>query len=310
MDNIDDTKGTENKKHAHEVIQDLKDKRELLLQSTVTVHPNLHHMQKHLDSTTAMMKLKGQGERLLDLTRPLNNLFETFSQFNLAKGPWFDFARFHEELITGFERYGKVTSEHLKKLSHYGWFLSLDFELRTPRELCELIESGNIEMVDEYFEDKIESQLQLLFEELSKHYPKRKEIFNQILKSYEIGMYYVTIPTIFSQIDGICMDLTERKFFIKNKSKGDKYRYLPEVVHAFEEINGSIIKAFVEPLFHNTPFNVNEDNIGEYPVNLNRHSILHGQDTNYGSKINCLKSLSLLFYISDVLLDVYNSKEG
>lgn len=51
-----------------------------------------------------------------------------------------------------------------------------------------------------------------------------------------------------------------------------------------------------------------DDEMKNYLLKLNRHQILHGVDVKYGNKINFFKSLSLLVYISDLLVETYRNE--
>jgi hypothetical protein len=51
---------------------------------------------------------------------------------------------------------------------------------------------------------------QKYFQTISKRHSTRKKIFEQIEKIW-VEFYYLAIPIIFSQIDGICYDLTSKK---------------------------------------------------------------------------------------------------
>jgi len=58
---------------------------------------------------------------------------------------------------------------------------------------------------------------------------------------------------------------------------------------------------FMRPLMTNKPVFSHEKDLDSFPCKLNRHAILHGQDPDYGTEINSLKSISLLVYISDLV---------
>jgi hypothetical protein len=56
--------------------------------------------------------------------------------------------------------------------------------------------------------------------------------------------------------------------------------------------------AILSPLAETLPINASEN---ERPRNfngLNRHMVLHGESLDYGSKVNSLKAISLVNYVS------------
>jgi hypothetical protein len=189
------------------------------------------------------------------------------------------------------------TPQSLLLLAQYGWYLDFDSEIWLPNKLSKLLEENKIDEVDEYLIDYYSSNLDRFFNEISDQYPLRKNIFNEILSSHKQKMYYVSIPCLLAQVDGICHDSTTKKFFLKVK----KNNWLPEIAEEFSNISNSVVEMFLSPILNHTPINDCESALGKYPVHLNRHEILHGVDLTYGIEKNSLKCLSLLKYFSDIL---------
>lgn len=71
-----------------------------------------------------------------------------------------------------------------------------------------------------------------------------------------------------------------------------------------ENISGSFLDLFLSPIKNQTPIMVREVDIRKYPCTLNRHEVLHGVNVNYGTEVNSLKCMSLLIYISDLLVEL------
>ena len=187
------------------------------------------------------------------------------------------------------------TPDNLLNLSKYGWFLDFDCEMKYSFELNELIDQEKYESAEKSLINYYSSKLGEIFSILSKRHPTRKNIFKQLEKSFGEELYFLTIPTILSQIDGICNDLTSKKFFMKNED------FLPEVYPKLEEINKVITDLFLSPIKNSSPINVWEKEIEKFPLKLNRNEIMHGVDTKYGNRTNSLKCLSLLKLMSDLI---------
>ncbi|SNR60261.1 hypothetical protein SAMN06265371_106184 [Lutibacter agarilyticus] len=198
----------------------------------------------------------------------------------------------------GLIRVYTETPDNLLNISKFGWFLDLDCEMKYSFELNDLIENDKYDEAEKSLVNYYSNNLTEIFEVLSKRHPIRKEILSQIEKSYNEELFYLTIPVVLSQIDGICNDITTKKFFIKNKE------YLPEVYPIIEKMHSSMTDIFLAPIKNSSPLNVWEKKIGDFPLKLNRHEILHGVDINYGNKINSLKCISLLKYISDLIIRI------
>lgn len=192
------------------------------------------------------------------------------------------------------------TPQSLLLLAQYGWYLDFNSEIWLPNKLSKLIEENDIEEVDEYLVDYYSSNLDRFFNELSDQYPQRKIIFDEILSSHKQKMFYVSIPCLLAQVDGICHDSTTKKFFLKVK----KNNWLPEIAEEFSNISNSVVEMFLSPILNHTPINACESDLDKYPIHLNRHEILHGVDLTYGVEKNSLKCLSLLKYFSDLLSSI------
>jgi len=190
------------------------------------------------------------------------------------------------------------TPDNLLIISRYGWFLDFNCEMKYSFELKELIVKDRYDLAEKSLVEYYTENLKSIFQTISKRHSNRKKIFNQIEKSYEQEFYYLAIPIIFAQIDGICYDLTSKKFFKKNK------KFLPEVYPKMKELHNGMTDLFLTPIKNSTPFNVWEKEIDKFPFKLNRHEILHGVDTEYGNKTNFLKSISMLKYISDLIIRI------
>jgi hypothetical protein len=190
------------------------------------------------------------------------------------------------------------TPDNLLNISKYGWFLDFNCEMKYSFELNELIEKDRYDLAEKSLIEYYTENLKGIFQIISKRHPTRKKIFEQIEKSSEQELYYLAIPIIFSQIDGICYDLTSKKFFVKNEN------FLPEVYPKLEELHNGLTDFFLIPIKNSTPFNVWEKEINKFPLKLNRHEILHGVDTDYGNKTNFLRCISMLKYISDLTIRI------
>lgn len=175
-----------------------------------------------------------------------------------------------------------------------------------PNQLGIYLKEGSEDKVDEILEDYYCENFDSILKRLISRYPDRTEIFFQIFEGHKDQKYFLTIPCLLTQVDGICFDTTTKKFFITEK-KEKRFKDLPEVAIEFSMISGSISKAFSTPILNKTAINSHKLKIDEFPVKLNRHSILHGVDKNFGTKKNGIKCISLLIYISD-RLDLLNRR--
>lgn len=184
----------------------------------------------------------------------------------------------------------------VKYLSNHGWFLDLFVEVDFPRKMVLLYESGEHYEADQLILNHYSSKIESIEQTLIKRHPNRSDIIKQIFYAHKNEKFFISIPSIYSQIDGICLDFTKKQFFKKNRET-----WKPEFLDEIENINKSIYDFILAPLEINTPINSHESNLKDFPIRLNRHEIMHGIDIDYGTKLNSFKSISLLYYVSDFL---------
>ncbi len=138
-------------------------------------------------------------------------------------------------------------------------------------------------------------------EELSTNYPSRKAIFKEAFNNYRQNNFYSSISLLITQIDGICYDNTKKLFFKNNPKYRNKGVFQPEFLSELEKSKIGILELVLSPLHESTLINEHTSNLRNYPIRLNRHEILHGIDTDFGTKINNLKIISMTKYICDIL---------
>lgn len=217
--------------------------------------------------------------------------------------PFEQFQSIFEDIQERIKIAVEKTPESLVELSRYGWYIDLGFDFAEPIELYERITKGDIDYVDNYFIKYYNDKLKQIEYELCENYPSRAHIFSESFNCYKKGKYYATISLLLTQADGICYGKTKKLFFINNKQLAKQKKYVPEVEEKIQRMSGGVIDLLLEPMKNSTVINDLTENISSYPVKLNRHAILHGMDTEYGTKVNCLKVISFVNYLNEMLED-------
>ncbi|MEX2484716.1 MAG: hypothetical protein WED10_09155 [Brumimicrobium sp.] len=255
----------------------------------------LQHFRNSKDILSDIFEPSKYAEQIFGKYRD-SNIFEEINETRIRTAKY-------------LKRLNKETPNILKDLAGYGWYLDFGTDVGLPLELGAKLKDEKIEEVDSYLVNYYSNALDKIFNTLQEKHSKRKSIFKQILQSHKSGNYFLSIPAMFSQIDGICMDMTKKKFFMKNKNKKDEYQHKSELIHALGNDFSEILKAFLYPIYCDTPAIAHVSILHEFPVQLNRHAIMHGEDTEYGSEVNSLKCISLLKYISDMLVNVFEERD-
>lgn len=145
----------------------------------------------------------------------------------------------------------------------------------------------------EHFEARLDAIEELLMEK----FPRRTHLIRAAFGAHRRQEYELSIPVLLAQTDGICKEITDKYFFIKEKT-----RTKPQVAIYVEQFFADTFKAaLLSPLSKTLPIGASQ---GERPPDrdlLNRHAVLHGELLNYGTQTNSLKAVSLINYVGDVL---------
>jgi hypothetical protein len=187
-------------------------------------------------------------------------------------------------LAKAFDISNPSMTENTKILLNYGWYISSDIEVKKISETIELIKKDEIETAEksliEFYKENINSIEAKL---ISKH-SERENIFKEAFLAHKNKMFYSSTILFLSQGDGII----DGKIF-HNRQNLDKHldkNRNPELLGLLKDDN---------------PLNVPSIKVKKlkYFSKLNRHAVMHGEDTNYGTEINSLKALSLCCIVSD-----------
>lgn len=237
---------------------------------------------------------------ILELQKTFEHIRKIYASIPKFENPLLEQLEAFQKLGERLKSYAENTPRYLLLIAQNGWFIELDCELNFPSEVVTEIQNKNIDGANDLMINYYSENLDRIFEELKQRHSDRTEILNQILFSYRNENYLVMIPSVLTQVDGICFDFTKKKFFIKEKDN----KYLPEISSELEKSAGNFLSIYLSPLQNKTPIMVQEKDIYKFPCRLNRNEILHGVSIDYGSKINSLKVISLLKYISDLLIEL------
>ncbi|MCP9831024.1 hypothetical protein KBZ14_06220 [Synechococcus sp. HJ21-Hayes] len=199
------------------------------------------------------------------------------------------------ELQRSFKELPPKIQEALLLLAQHGWYLDFNMPLPSLLEIKKAISSGEIEEVEEALVEYFESQLDEVEKSFDARFPHRSHIISSAIKAHRNGEYFLSIPVLLAQTDGICKEVVDQYLFMK---KGRK----PRTAIYVEQVAADTYKAaLLSPLAASTPISASVDEREEGFNLLNRHMVLHGESLDYGSKVNGLKALSLINYVSQAL---------
>ncbi|PED72997.1 hypothetical protein [Bacillus pseudomycoides] len=138
---------------------------------------------------------------------------------------------------------------------------------------------------------------------------KRLPIISTVIEGHFNGYYMLTVPVILAQIEGVLVEGI-LKLEAVAPDEQIKYKHQKSFLGQFLLGNKSSFSfdEQIEEFYLNTVL-VNFDRGKEIESDLSRHAILHGEDVNYGTKINSLKGILIFDYLFDKLNEAYKDIE-
>lgn len=280
----------------------------------------MEDIRKHLvEMTKTFKEIQKISEPIIqiqkDLQKALEPIKEIQKSLNAINKIYASIPKFENPILKHIELFNKI-GEFLKNyrenipkqlllIAQYGWFIEFDAEFSFTSTVAVKFQNNDRQFADDLMIEHYSSNLDRIFSELKDRHLQRKSIFDQISSAYKNNNHYLLIPSVLTQIDGICFDFTKRKLFLKEKNN----KYLPQITSELEKSSDNFLRLYLSPLQNQTPIIAREEDLIKFPCQLNRHEIMHGLKTDYGVKINSLKVISLLKYISDLLLEIEREKK-
>lgn len=255
-----------------------------------------------------------QQEDLSKAVKPLTDLQQNIlQQFSKVKFPVIDFPdmsgfalqienyqkRINELISPSIERLNELfqelpprTREALILLGNEGWYFDLNMTMSELWELKEAISEGNVEEAEVYLVEYFDGQVDHIEKDIIKKCPEREDILITAFSAHRKGDYYLSVPVIIAQTDGICKSAIKKNLFMKR-----------DHVSTFVEqmATDKLMAALLSPLAEKLPISASEHERDENFNQLNRHMVLHGESLDYGTRINSLKSISLINYITQMV---------
>lgn len=180
-----------------------------------------------------------------------------------------------------------------------GWFFGWHVSLREVLTLIKAIEDLEPEALDTYMADYFRESLNAFACALIDKYPDREAPISAAVHAHqEFGAdgYLLSIPVFIAQADGICAQI-----FGVEQPLSKKGAYICAANAAQQLIQGDVRSAdLLHPLFelHNSDFLKGSKQRGPGVFDaLNRHQVMHGESSDYGSEVNSLKAFSFLVFV-------------
>ncbi|MBP6964873.1 MAG: hypothetical protein KBC96_10755 [Armatimonadetes bacterium] len=122
---------------------------------------------------------------------------------------------------------------------------------------------------------------------------RRIPALRQAVEAHIAGSYWVSIPTMLPHIEGMIL---ERHGHQKGRVPFRELKRYAESMLSSTSIERALLQYLIEEVLHEW------EHGDEVILSLNRHSVLHGADLEYGTAANSLKTILVIDFLQDNLM--------
>jgi hypothetical protein len=183
-----------------------------------------------------------------------------------------------------------------------GWPPDLSIDIRTMRRIMDMYDAHGAEairdsveeyMLRRYDRQRLESLLTDWDEQ--KWLTKRMPILREVVEAHVSGKYWLSVPALFPQIEGIIAERYGHTGYINPRKLK---RYVSECLQSDSGSSiSSSLDARAQAFLEQVVLATFQEWLDPPPSTLSRHSILHGHDTGYGTAANSLRAILLFHYL-------------
>ncbi len=201
----------------------------------------------------------------------------------------------HETLSQIAEAMTPMTHDLFSTLAASGWYPDMDMPFAYLDHLVNEFkrDPGRAKLLAmNYYRKQVDS----IGAALAGAWPHRSCALEDAFSAHRSQLYYASIPVFLAQAEGI---VWERLGVLLYSSKGSRQRILDNVLPGGDP--DGLTAAILHPILTATPLNRSQKERSRGSYDLNRHEVLHGHDTTYGTEESSLRTLSHLTFISQVM---------
>lgn len=183
----------------------------------------------------------------------------------------------------------------LRELAGVGWYIDEAYPARRTRTLARWIQEGEESRADEALCSHYEMRIDALAERIRRRFPHRAAAVRAGLLAHHRGEFYLSTPVLLAQVDGITVELAHKQLYMRNGT------VLKQKLEGGVDEEDRFLLAYLTPLLASFGLTAGPDDRAKLAPKLNRHEILHGERSDYGTREVSARALSLLAYVSWIL---------
>lgn len=166
-------------------------------------------IQKAIEPTLELQKKL--SEPFKDFQKAFENINKIYASIPKFENPFLEHLETFKKIGESLKEYTKKTPEYFLLIAQHGWFIDLESELNFPSLIAYQIQEKRVDIAEELLVDYYKTNVERIFESLINRHYNRKEIFESIKQSYDEGNHFLLIPTVLTQVDGVCFDFTKKR---------------------------------------------------------------------------------------------------
>lgn len=182
--------------------------------------------------------------------------------------------------------------------AQHGWFPSAwETPLSLISQTANLLGTSDHEAAERAISAHFESDRNKLIDWVLKRHPEREAIVRDALAAHDEGRYALSIPVLLIQADGIGAGYfgMDSIYSINNKN-------FDKIKTKFDQQNDKFRVKYLSYLIGClTPLNASRSRRDKYHAPFNRHTVIHGESTDYPSVTNSLKSISWFNFVGELV---------
>lgn len=226
-------------------------------------------------------RVKENIEQILEPVRQVPQQAQSFLENN---------PEFLDNLKKYIEYWPQFHRDDWLKIASYGWFINWETPLTVEKSM-----SIGQDILDQFMTKNLTDNWPTITDKIINLYPERAHILSESFKLHQDENYIACIPLFMSQIDGIYSQKIGAFLFSEHEKRLEKTQEL------INNSSDDLLNVFLEILSIKTQFGAGISSSGNSKKKIapNRNGILHGsrKHLDYGSRINSLKTFSLLAFI-------------
>jgi len=219
-----------------------------------------------------------------------------------------------EAVQTKMDEFPQRSKEAMDIASAKGWFFAWTGSLREAYAVTDQLRSIDEEQVNEFMAAHYRSKVDCLSENLSKQFPARAVAISAAVRAHkraDTDGYTLSIPVFIAQADGMISEILGavsalQKVGSKLTKQGAKEGETRAAYALRNKVADEEDLNYVNPILalHDLDFLMSQGDRaastqssgGEFSA-LNRHQVMHGEVSDYGTEFNSLRAFSFLCFI-------------